>query len=132
MRSLRVLFVVVVVVALGVALVRMADRPGAKLYHGGPILTMDAERRIAQALAVDGDRIAAVGSEAELQAWANDAGAEIIDLEGRALVPGFIDAHGHFPGAGLDAVFVDLNSPPIGSVEGIETLPRIWVRSCPG
>jgi hypothetical protein len=44
----------------------------------------------------------------------------VLDLEGRTVVPGFIEAHGHFPGAGLTAVAADLNSPPIGEVRTIE------------
>jgi hypothetical protein len=46
----------------------------------------------------------------------------VVDLAGRALLPGFIDAHGHFPGAGIYAVYLDLNSPPIGSVRTLEDL----------
>ena len=122
MRILRVIVVAALVLVVGVVLLRALDRPGAKLYVGGSIVTMDPQNRVVEALAVDGDRIVSTGSRAELRAWAEDAGAEVIDLEGRTIVPGFIDAHGHFPGAGLTAVFVDLNSPPIGSVESIENL----------
>jgi predicted amidohydrolase YtcJ len=96
--------------------------PGRTVYLGGSILTMDADDRIVEALAVDGERIAAVGSETELRRWAEEKGAKIVDLEGRALLPGFIDAHGHFPGSGITEVFVDLNSPPIGNVERIDDL----------
>jgi len=39
-----------------------------------------------------------------------------------ALLPGFIDAHGHFPGRGIFAVQIDLNSPPVGDVETMEDL----------
>ncbi len=122
MRILRVIVVAALVLVVGAVLLRALDRPGAKLYVGGSIVTMDPQNRVVEALAVDGDRIVSTGSRAELRAWAEDAGAEVIDLEGRTIVPGFIDAHGHFPGAGLTAVFVDLNSPPIGSVESIENL----------
>ena len=122
MRILRVIVVAALVLVVGAVLLRVLDRPGAKLYVGGSIVTMDPQNRVVEALAVDGDRIVSTGSRAELRAWAEDAGAEVIDLEGRTIVPGFIDAHGHFPGAGLTAVFVDLNSPPIGSVESIENL----------
>lgn len=38
----------------------------------------------------------------------------VVDLRGRTALPGFIDAHGHFPGSGLKAIAADLNSPPIG------------------
>lgn len=116
--------VVVALIALGVlALVwYVQTRPGRTLYVGGPILTMDADNRVVDALAVDGERIAGVGSEAELREWARREGARIVDLEGRALLPGFIDAHGHFPGAGIYAVLVDLNSPPIGGVRDMADL----------
>ena len=117
---------------LGVVLfVNLTSGPGpapARLFVGGPILTLDADDRVASALATEADRIVAVGSEAELREWAQSEGAEIVELAGRALGPGFIDAHGHFPGAGLGAVFVDLNSPPIGSVTDLESLVALLAR----
>ena len=79
---------------------------------------MDGESRVATAIAIEGDRIAEVGSDEDVAGWTDDADV-VIDLEGRAVVPGFIEAHGHFPGAGLGAVGADLNSPPIGEVETI-------------
>ena len=99
-------------------------RPGSKrvLYRGGPILTMDADNRTVEALAVDRERIAAAGDEVELREWAESKGARIVDLRGRALLPGFIDAHGHFPGQGIFAVHVDLNSPPIGQIRKMDDL----------
>jgi len=91
------------------------------LYVGGPVVTVDPANRIAEALLVRGDRIAAVGTEADVRAAA-PAWSREVDLAGRALLPGFIDAHGHFPGSGIYAVEVDLNSPPIGDVEDLEDL----------
>jgi predicted amidohydrolase YtcJ len=91
------------------------------VYLGGPILTMDPRDRIVEALGVEGDRIAVVGSRAELEAWA-DGSAGVVDLGGRALLPGFIDAHGHFPGRGIFAVQLDLNSPPIGDIATLDAL----------
>jgi predicted amidohydrolase YtcJ len=93
---------------------------------------MDAQRRIVEAIATDGDRIAAVGSRAELMPWAERRGARVVELDGRAVVPGFIDAHGHFPGAGVYAVFADLNSPPIGAVDTIDDLVRILREQAQG
>ncbi len=122
MRIFRVVVGIAVVLVAAIAVARILDRPPPRLYVGGTILTMDPQNRVVEALAVVGDRIASAGGEERLRAWAEEAGAEIIDLKGRALVPGFIDAHGHFPGAGITAVFVDLNSPPIGTVEEIENL----------
>ena len=91
------------------------------LYRGGPILTMDATNRVVEALLIEGDRIAAVGDEAELRDRA-DQKRRVVDLQGKALLPGFIDAHAHFPGAGIFAVLLDLNSPPIGDIESVEAI----------
>lgn len=113
--------------------------PGPKAYIGGIVLTMDRENRIAEALATRGERIELVGTRQEVEAWARENDAEIVELEGRTLLPGFIDAHGHFPGEGVRAVFVDLNPPPTGDVEDIpgvierlraraaETEPGEWI-----
>jgi predicted amidohydrolase YtcJ len=79
---------------------------------------MDADGRQATALVIEDDRIVAVGSDEEVQRWLPDADVEL-DLDGRTVVPGFIEAHGHFPGAGLVAVAADLNSPPIGTITTI-------------
>lgn len=110
------------------ALWNFAQRPGRVVYVGGPVLTMDARDTIVRGIALDGERIAAVGSEAEIRAWSELHGGEVIELEGRALLPGFIDAHGHFPGNGLVAVFADLNSPPIGEIETIDDLVESMSR----
>ncbi len=64
------------------------------LFSGGPILTMDANRPGAEAVAVRDGRILAVGSMGELSSLIG-AGTEKIDLEGRALLPGLIDPHMH-------------------------------------
>jgi predicted amidohydrolase YtcJ len=109
--------------ALAAALAWWRSRPPpATAWVGGPVLTMDAESRVVGGVGVEAGRIAAVGSEAELRAWAAARGARLVELDGRALLPGFIDAHGHFPGAGLFAVHVDLNSPPIGTVADLTDL----------
>src|SRR5262245_7066573 len=94
---------------------------GRIVYRGGAIVTLDGENRVVEALGVERDRIGAVGSEAEVRAWAGE-GAPVVELAGHALLPGFIDAHGHYPGAGVYANAADLNSPPIGRVEDIDGL----------
>jgi len=94
---------------------------GKTVYRGGSVITLDAEGRVVEALGVEGDRIGAVGSEAEVRQWAGD-GARVVELDGRSLLPGFIDAHGHYPGAGVYARAADLNAPPIGSVRDLDDL----------
>ncbi len=61
-------------------------------FVDGRIMTMDPENAGAEVLVISGGRIAGVGSKTILQSYPD---AEIIDLGGRTLLPGFIDAHNH-------------------------------------
>ena len=109
---------------LGAALVGLLLATGCDrrtVYVGAAVLTVDAENRVVEALGIQGDRIGAVGSEAEVRAWGGRA-ARVVELDGGAIVPGFIDAHGHFPGDGVWAGVADLNPPPIGDLETIDEL----------
>ena len=67
------------------------------ILHHGRIITVDAQDRVAQAIAIRGNRIVAVGSDAEVLRLAG-AGTRRIDLGGRAVTPGLLDAHAHFSG----------------------------------
>ena len=102
--------------------------PRRTVFHGGPILTMDDRNPNPEALAVDGERIAAVGSKAEMLRWAERNGAQVVDLQDHALLPGFIDAHSHFPAAGLTAIAADLSSPPVGDVASIDEVVARMAR----
>ena len=64
------------------------------LLTGGSVVTVDDERRVIEpgAVAIDGDRIVAVGPADELAGW---SAARRVDCSGRAIVPGFIDCHSH-------------------------------------
>lgn len=77
------------------------------LYHGH-IYTQDQQRPTAQALLIEGERIARVGSDAEILACA-PAGCEWIDLRQRAVVPGFIDSHFHLFDWALDYGSLELS-----------------------
>jgi predicted amidohydrolase YtcJ len=72
------------------------------ILHGGRVITLDRASRVAEAIAVRDGRIAAVGASAGLL---RDAGPETrrIDLAGRAVLPGFFDAHPHADREGLKA-----------------------------
>jgi predicted amidohydrolase YtcJ len=73
----------------------------------GKVFTADAQGTIAEAVAIDGERIVAVGTSREI--GSRFAGARTIDLAGRLVTPGFNDAHIHFAGGGLALMRVDLN-----------------------
>jgi len=113
------------VAAIAVAVWLRGRPPAPVVYLGGSVLTMDAAHPRAGGLATEGERIALVGSESEVRAWGEAHGATLVDLRGGALLPGFIDAHGHFPGAGLYGPVADLNAPPIGAVRNLDDLVRV-------
>jgi predicted amidohydrolase YtcJ len=64
------------------------------VFHNGSILTMETEQPEAQALAIQGENILAVGSDDGILPLAGPQ-TKLIDLQGRALMPGFVDAHTH-------------------------------------
>jgi predicted amidohydrolase YtcJ len=83
---------------------------------------MDASNRTAAAMAVSDDRITTIGSVDEV---IKQRGPEtrVHDLSGRTIIPGFVDAHSHFPGSAVvRRLLVDLNSPPIGGVNSIDDI----------
>ncbi|HEX3877298.1 MAG TPA: amidohydrolase family protein [Bryobacteraceae bacterium] len=107
---------------------------GDYVLINGKILTVDAHDTVAQAIAITGGKIAAVGSNADVRKAAAK-GAHVIDLHGRAVTPGLIDAHCHF--TEVDALYsVDLSdginsiAEAMGKVkQRVATLkPGEWVR----
>jgi len=107
------------------------------LFTGGTVLTMTREPPDVEAVGIGADgRIAAVGPEAEVRA-ALGAPLATVDLDGGALLPGFIDAHHHYSIAAFDRRMPDLHLPPGSSIEDLLGLvekaaaaePRRWVRA---
>lgn len=112
----------------------VAEGPVAEIvYVGGDIVTLDDARPTAEALAVSGGTIVAVGSRAEVMRLAG-AETRIVDLEGRTLLPGFVDPHSHLSGVGIQAVAANLRPPPDGEARDIPTLQRLlrqWATAHP-
>jgi predicted amidohydrolase YtcJ len=84
-----------------------ADRRADTVLYNGKVFTVDEARPWAQAVAIRGSRIVAVGSNAAVRALAGP-GTVSIDLGGRVVVPGFNDSHSH-----LAVGFPRLTLPPI-------------------
>jgi hypothetical protein len=81
------------IAALAPACLSAQSRADVVLING-QIYTVDNSRPVASALAVRGDRIVFVGSDAEARVLAGTSG-RVLDLKGQAVYPGFIDAHAH-------------------------------------
>lgn len=78
----------------------MTAQPADLILRNGKIITVDSRSSIAQAIAIRGDRIAAVGTEAIVLRLRGPK-TKIIDVEGRTVMPGLIDSHTHALDASL-------------------------------
>ncbi len=109
------------------ALAQTADT----IYHNGPILTIDDANPRAEAVAVKDGKILAVGKKDEVLKTKGDI-TKLIDLSGKTMLPGFVDAHGHVFGGGIQALSANLLPPPDGEVKDIAALQqtlRAWVAA---
>ena len=106
------------------------------IFTNGRVHTVNANNDIAEAVAVGGGRIIAVGRDAEIGAL---AGAETrrVDLRGRSLLPGFTDAHAHFVGIGASVEAIDCKAPGMQSIAALQEAvrrraeaqpPGTWIR----
>ncbi len=93
-----------------------------QIYYNGTIITMDSRASEVEAIAIAGDTILAVGSKEQVMQYQN-SDTIMTDLKGKTMLPGLIDAHGHFITAGdMYARYIDLSSPPVGVVKSIAEL----------
>ena len=95
--------------------------PADLVLLGGEIVTVDAESRIESALAVRGERIAAVGSDREIRRYVGPD-TRVFDLKGKTVIPGLIETHLHPVGVARSEVHQ--------SWEQLNSIPEIqaWIR----
>ena len=78
------------------------------VLKNGKIITMDDKQMKVQAIAVCKNKIVAVGSNKEIEKWI-DSQTKVIDLNGKLVVPGFIETHGHLVDTGKLELVIDLD-----------------------
>ena len=83
------------------------SNPADLVVTNGKVMTVDRGNAIAQAVAIRGRRIAAVGGAGEISALIGP-GTRVIDAGGKAVIPGLIDGHSHMDREGLKPVFPSL------------------------
>ncbi len=118
---MRIFFVPFIVLATLSPLSATSQEIADTIYSGGPILTINDDQPSAEAVAVRDGRILAVGSLADMAAHQGD-GTVAFDLAGRAMLPGFVDSHGHVVMGGLQALSANMLAPPDGEVTDIASL----------
>src|SRR5262249_53270298 len=112
-------------------------RPADLILKNAKVITVDANFSIAQAIAIAGERIVAVGEDAAMAAPATPA-SRIIDLKGKSIIPGLIDGHAHMDREGLKSIYPSLG--PVRSIQDIQeriadlarkTKPGEWIVTMP-
>src|SRR5262249_37120428 len=118
---LRRVFVISILACVGACLASVGyggeDSP-AHIFFNCKVFTGNAEHPYASAVAIQGAKIIAVGNLSEV-AKAVPANAERMDLEGKSLFPGFIDAHSHSIDGGISLISADAS----GKITKLEELP---------
>jgi len=105
-----------------VAALSVAAPPADLILHSGRIVTVNAKFDISEALAVQGERVLAVGRNADILRLKGPA-TQVVDLRGKTVLPGLIDSHVHSTGASMFEF-----DHPIPDMETIEDVLR-YVRS---
>lgn len=102
-----------------------------KIWTGGAILTMNDAAMRAEAVAEKDGKIIAVGSKDDVLKLKGET-TKVIELAGRAMIPGFVDAHGHIFMGGIQALSANVLAPPDGNVTDIASLQqtlRDWMAA---
>ena len=89
------------------------------ILRNGKIIAVDGKDSINQAIAIQNDRILAVGSNAEVTRLAGEDAA-VLDLDGRTVIPGIVDIHAHMDREGLKTIYP--------SLEGLRSITEIQNR----
>jgi predicted amidohydrolase YtcJ len=114
----------------------MATTKADLIFKGGRVHTVDDTDTIAQAVAVAGGRIVAVGRDEDVKALTGRK-TRVVELEGRSLLPGFVDAHCHLGSLGMSMVSIDCKAPGMQSIEALKKAvyeraqrqpPGTWIR----
>jgi len=104
--------------------------PADLVLTNGNIVTMDADQPQCEAIAIRGDRIAALGTAAEIEDYVSPS-TTVINLEGQLAIPGFIEGHAHFYGIGEKKLGLDLSSVSNWD-EVVEMVREAAAESTPG
>jgi len=103
-----------------------------RVFYNATILTMDEAFSTSQAIAIEGNKLIAVGSKAEVLEQVGDE-AIMIDLQKKVVLPGFIDAHLHIVGAAQLSILEDVGLTRFRTVEeALEHMKQVGQNSRPG
>ena len=99
-----------------------AGQAADTIYTGGDIVTVNDQQPSAEAIALKDGTILAVGARADIEKANKGAATNVVDLAGKALLPAFIDAHGHYINSLLVANQCQLYAPPSGPGKDVDSI----------
>src|SRR5579872_468774 len=97
------------IIVFAAASALLSAQPADLILRNGKVVTLDPKTPSGQAIAIRGGRILGVDSDAEIARY-RGPGTQVIDLEGRLAIPGFIEGHGHFTGIGESKMELNLRN----------------------
>jgi predicted amidohydrolase YtcJ len=97
---------------------------------GGKILTMDPNGTAAEAIAVRDGKITAVGASEDVRRSVGE-NARVVNLQGRAVTPGFIDPHNHFSMTVFEPVMIDCRMPPLAGKQAVLDAISVTAKGTP-
>ena len=125
--------IVPALLAAALPTVGVAQDIADKIWFGGPILTMNEAGDSVDAVAVKNGIILAAGSSKDMTDHKGE-NTEMIDLDGKTMLPGFVDAHGHVFMIGVQALSANIQAAPDGEVNDVATMQRVlsqWASDFP-
>jgi predicted amidohydrolase YtcJ len=124
---MRVLIFIVLLFFVACTSKDSRDRKGSsvvadRVFWGGDIITMEGDvPHYVEALAVKNGKIIALGSKSHIDTLIGSE-TQLTNLNGKTLLPGFIDGHSHLTKYADGLMQADLNAPPVGKVESIQDI----------
>jgi len=114
MRTLRAAVFTIFVASIGTLVLQARDAQQTAsaadlVLTNGRIVTVEEAQPEAEAIAITGDRITALGSAGAMQKYVGP-NTKVVDLKGQLAIPGFIESHGHFTGVGEMKLVLDLTT----------------------
>lgn len=116
-----ILYLVLVVIGAGGSVYLSVQKTADVIYFGGDIVTVNDAQPMAEAVAIKEGKIFAVGNKVNVFRLKGNK-TRVVDLTGKTLLPGFIDAHSHFVEFYSMVGWVNVSSPPVGPVTDIPSL----------
>ncbi|MGE7760346.1 amidohydrolase [Peribacillus sp. NPDC097895] len=88
------------------------------VFINGEVITVDQKNSVAEAIAINGNRISAVGTNQEIKVLIGEE-TKVMDLQGKSILPGFIDSHIHLILYGVNQLAISCKAEHIESVEDL-------------